>query len=79
MRKTCYHLVPYCLSDDKNQVRLEASHDFFETADATPNFLSCIVKEDESWCLMYSSERKQESMESRALKFPRLKNVRAEK
>ncbi|GFT10389.1 hypothetical protein TNCV_3736091 [Trichonephila clavipes] len=54
LRKTC-RLVPYHLTDDQKQVRLEASQNFVEMVDTTLNFFNCIVPEDESWCLQVRS------------------------
>ncbi|CAL1280182.1 unnamed protein product [Larinioides sclopetarius] len=71
MRKKCCRLVPHHLIDNQKQVRLQTSQDFDETADATPNFLNCMVTEDESWCLRYDSETKRQSMEWRSLPSPR--------
>ncbi|GFX13095.1 HTH_48 domain-containing protein [Trichonephila clavipes] len=49
MTKTCCGLLPNLLTDDQKQISLEASQNFIETADATPNFLNYIVSKDESW------------------------------
>lgn len=59
----CCRFGPHHLTDDQKQVLLEASHDFVETANATPNLLNCIVTENELWCLMYDHETKGQSVE----------------
>ncbi|GFX63803.1 mariner Mos1 transposase [Trichonephila clavipes] len=46
---------------------------------ATPNFLNCIVTEDESWCLKQDPETKRQSIKWRSPASPRQKMVRAEK
>ncbi|GFV71271.1 uncharacterized protein TNCV_3646311 [Trichonephila clavipes] len=56
MRKTYCRLVPHHLTYNQKQARSEGSQNFVETADVTPNFLNCIVTEDESWCLRYEHE-----------------------
>ncbi|GFV98999.1 hypothetical protein TNCV_3390621 [Trichonephila clavipes] len=53
MRKTYCRLVPHHLTYNQKQARSEGSQNFVETADVTPNFLNCIVTEDESWCLRH--------------------------
>ncbi|GFT63220.1 uncharacterized protein TNCV_4747161 [Trichonephila clavipes] len=73
--KTCCRLVPHHLNDDQKQKRLEASQDFVETADATSNFLNCIVTEDESCCLRYEAETKRQNMKWRSPASPRRKKL----
>ncbi|CAK9833797.1 Protein GVQW3 [Anthophora retusa] len=49
-RKICSRFVPHSLTDDQKDCRVEHCRDMQRSAARDPDFMSCIVTGDETWC-----------------------------
>ncbi|XP_075232232.1 protein GVQW3-like [Lycorma delicatula] len=52
-KKICCRFVPYSLTDDQKDCRVEYCRDIKRSAARDPDFMSCIVTGDETWCFQY--------------------------
>ena len=57
------HFVTHSLTPEQREDRVTSCQDIITMADADKNFLNKIITGDETWCLAYDPETKQQSSE----------------
>ena len=76
MRRVALKFVPWVLSVDQKQQRLDVCLDLKENAANDPSFLSNVITGDETWVYVYDPETKTQSSQWKSPGSPRLKKVR---
>jgi len=69
--------VPRLFSENQTANRLDACREMEDQLKTDPDFLSKIIKGDESWCYMYNLETKQQSSQWKSASSPRPKKGKA--
>ena len=61
MKRVAAKFIPHLLSEDQRANRLDVCREMKDQLKADPDFLSKIIRGDESWCYGYDPETKQQS------------------
>lgn len=78
-KKICCRFVPHSLTDDQTDCRVKHCRDMKKSAARDPDFMSCIVTGDETWCFQYEPLTKRQSSEWKSPESPRPKKLRMQK
>ncbi|CAK9820098.1 Mariner Mos1 transposase [Anthophora quadrimaculata] len=78
-KKICCRFVPHFLTDDQKDCRVEHCRDMKRSTARDPDFMSCIVTGDETWCFQYEPLTKRQSSEWKHPESPRPKKLRMQK
>jgi len=76
MRRAAAKFVPRLLAQDQKNIRLTLCQELKNHIVSDPNFLSKVIRGDESWCYGYDLETKQASSQWKTPTSPRPKKAR---
>ena len=76
MRKVCAKMVPRLLNDGQKKNRVQVCQDILKQLEITPDLLSRVVTDDESWIFKYDPLTKRQSLEWKSASSPRPKKAR---
>lgn len=73
LRKICASSVPYCLTDEKKALRLEACQEFIQSVHDDCSLLDSVETGDQTWYFQYDPQAIRQSMEWRTPSSPKHK------
>jgi hypothetical protein len=76
MHRVTTKFVPWILTDDQKQQRVDFSTKLCQLASDDETFLSRVITSDEGWVYGYNPETKQQSSQWKSATSPRPKKVR---
>ena len=76
MKRVAAKFVPYMLTVDQKQSRVDACHELKEHLEIDPDLFSKVITGDKSWCYTYDPETMHQSSEWKSSNSPRPKKAR---
>jgi len=76
MKRVSTKFVPWLLTQNKKNNRLNVCYNVREQVGNNPQILSKVVTRDETWCYSYKPETKQASSQWKTLNSPKPKKAR---